>query len=118
MKDEIKEILDKLQKVANRETASRNALMEMKDKDYQLLLDYITNLQEENERVSNLYETYEEANELWIKKCENYKSRIDKAVEYIKLIENNTPNSTRKNIAKMILINYKTLLNLLNGDDE
>lgn len=45
MKDEIKEILDKLQKVANRETASRNALMEMKDKDYQLLLDYITNLQ-------------------------------------------------------------------------
>ena len=53
MNDEIKEILDKLQKVANRETASRNALMEMKDKDYQLLLDYITNLEQkcENQRL-------------------------------------------------------------------
>lgn len=52
-KNEIKEILDKLQKVANRETASRNALMEMKDKDYQLLLDYINNLKERNEKATN-----------------------------------------------------------------
>lgn len=55
MNDEIKEILKKLKSVANRETSSRNALMEMKDKDYQLLLNYITNLQQ----------------------------RIDKAIEYI-----------------------------------
>jgi len=38
MNDNIKEILNRLQKVANKETASRNALMEMKDNDYQLLL--------------------------------------------------------------------------------
>jgi hypothetical protein len=55
MSEEIKEILDKLQKVAKRETASRNALIEMKDKDYQLLLDYITNLQQENERLKECY---------------------------------------------------------------
>ena len=59
MQEEIKEILDKLQKVANRETASRNALMEMKDKDYQLLLDYITNLQEENKQLNNIIDELE-----------------------------------------------------------
>ena len=54
MSDEIKEILQKIENVANRETASRNALMEMKDKDYQLLLDYITNLQTIEREYSNL----------------------------------------------------------------
>lgn len=54
MTNEIKEILNKIKNVANKETASRNALMEMKDTDYQLLLDYITNLQEENERLNNI----------------------------------------------------------------
>lgn len=54
MNKEIKEILDKLQKVANRETASRNYLMEMRDKDYQLLLDYITNLQEKYDKSLEL----------------------------------------------------------------
>ena len=54
MKDEIKEILDKLQKVANCETASRNALVKMPYTDYQLLLDYITNLQEELEEQKRI----------------------------------------------------------------
>lgn len=49
MNKEIKEILQKIESVANREIASRNSLMEMKDKDYQLLLDYITNLEKELE---------------------------------------------------------------------
>lgn len=40
-------------------------------------------LQEENERVSNLYKTYEEANDLWIEKNKNLQQRIDKATEYI-----------------------------------
>lgn len=77
MNDEIKEILDKLQKVANRETASRNALMEMKDKDYQLLLDYITKLQEENEflKLNN-----PEMN------ATIYKSRCEKAIEKLESI--------------------------------
>lgn len=52
MTEEIKEILDKLEKVANRETASRNALMEMKDTDYRDLLDYITNLQQEINKLT------------------------------------------------------------------
>lgn len=54
MSDEIKEILQKIENVANRETASRNALMEMNDKDYRLLLDYITNLQTIEREYSNL----------------------------------------------------------------
>lgn len=68
MQEEIKEILDKLQKVANRETASRNALMEMKDKDYQLLLDYITNLQEEIERLNNIIDGLEK----WLNEAYEY----------------------------------------------
>ena len=84
MKDEnIKEILDKLQKVANREIASRNALMEMKDKDYQLLLDYITNLQEEKERLKRDKNMIFDANCNLSKVMNNYKTRIDKAIELL-----------------------------------
>lgn len=53
-----------------------------------------------------------------VRKCiENLQQRIDKAVEYIETIKNNTPKSTRKDDAKMILLNYELLLNILKGDD-
>ena len=50
-------------------------------------------------------------------KNHDLQQKIDKAVEYIKTTKNNTPNSTRKDVAKMILINYEELLNILKGDD-
>lgn len=43
-------------------------------------------------------------------------SRIEKAKEYIEIIVKNTPSSTRKDYANMILIDYKKLLEILNGD--
>ena len=65
-----------------------------------LLLDYITNLQEENKRLVELCNKYEEehntAFNLWKMKMEemptyeekeNYKSRIDKAIEYLGIDE-------------------------------
>ena len=43
-------------------------------------------------------------------------SRIEKAKEYIETIVKNTPSSTRKDYANMILIDYKKLLEILNGE--
>ena len=90
MNNNIKEILDKIEKVANRETASRNALMEMKDKDYQLLLDYITNLQE---RINN-YENPEDLTlfYMWLDekakdKLKGLQQRIDKLNNRIHALE-------------------------------
>lgn len=52
--NDIKEILSIIEKVANKEIASRNALMEMKAKDYHQLLDFIINLQEENKHLDEV----------------------------------------------------------------
>ena len=106
MKDEIKEIREyiKCPQFGDDYYGKWGALRLDQRKKIKDLLDYITNLQEENERVSNLYKTYEEANDLWIKKCEDYKQRIDKAIEYI-----NT---------HYLNANEPELLNILNGDDE
>lgn len=49
-------------------------------------------------------------------KNENLQSKIDKATEYINTIKNNTPSSTRKDFAKMILLNYELLLDILKED--
>ena len=70
MNNEIKEILQKL------ENASRNALMEMKDTDYQLLLDYIIYLQKENAKVHKELDYADNYNIYLI-------AKIDKAIEYI-----------------------------------
>jgi hypothetical protein len=49
-------------------------------------------------------------------KINNLQSKIDKAIEYVNTIKDNTPNSTRKDFAKMILINYEFLLSILKED--
>jgi hypothetical protein len=46
----------------------------------------------------------------------NLQSKIDKAIEYVNTIKDNTPNSARKDFAKMILINYEFLLSILKED--
>lgn len=53
MKDEIRETLLKIQNVVNHKEASYNALVETKAEDYKLLLDYITNLQQEIEKLND-----------------------------------------------------------------
>lgn len=67
--------------------------------------------QEENEKV---HKDFDELSERYF----FTKSRNEKAIEYINIIKENTPSSTRKDFAKMILIDYKNLLNILNGGDE
>ena len=85
MKDEIKEILDRI------ETASEIFDCLLKPEECTELLDYITNLQQENERLKELDENYpiEEQLEEALKYENIYKSRCEKAIEYNKEIVNN-----------------------------
>ena len=113
MNDEIKEILKKLKE-----------LDDLSSFDYKLLLDYITNLQhtkeylgevlyekdKELEKLNNKIKHYEETTTFgdYIKEVNllvDYKSKIEKAVEYIK----NCPEYLWANV------NTKELLNILNG---
>ena len=43
-------------------------------------------------------------------------SRIEQAKEYIEAIVKNTPSSMRKDYANMLLIDYKKLLEILDGE--
>lgn len=112
MKDEIKEILE----------IHIKANCELLPKNQKKVLDCITNLQEENERVSNLYQTYEEANGLWIKKYEDYKSRCEKAIEYINKNKHLSMfadcREPEEDWNYELEINPRELLNILQGEDK
>ena len=76
MKDEIKEILDKMPK-------SITKILSIPSKDAKILLDYITNLQEENKRLKKdnlLLIDYQDMEQ----KYDDYKSRNEKTIEYIR----------------------------------
>lgn len=98
MNNEIKEILESIQYAIDEDD-----YWEVTKETLKPLLDYITNLQQENERKERLITQYGEG------MCA-YANRIDKAIEYIK---EHYPTST---------INYQddkyNLLNILqNGSD-
>ena len=128
MKDEIKEILDKLKDGNWYEELDLTGTMwiELRWEETHLLLDYITNLQEELERYQHYSKTtgieeLKKENEKLKKDIKFYeysfnkfKERFEKGTEYIK--------STKYcgiKIDKISLEEYlNKLLNILNGDDE
>ena len=76
-------------------------------------------LKEENKKLKELCDKYEEEHnnefQCWKrdrKELLDKRNRINKAIEYINVIKNNTPSSNRKDNAKMILINYELLLDI------
>jgi O-phosphoseryl-tRNA(Cys) synthetase len=86
MKDEIKEILDDLLFI----TTLPNVSVKLSEKKLNQLKDYITNLQEENERLKKNQRYYKNGvfsleydKETMSDMIDDYKSRIDKAIEYI-----------------------------------
>lgn len=109
MNNEIKEIINDLRKTADNSLfivcSSQEELdkipkytanfLSVNDRQAKILLDYITNLQEENERLKELCNKYEEEHKttfkIWKKDLKNFeheknrelKSRIDKAREFI-----------------------------------
>lgn len=52
------------------------------------------------------------------KEIERLNNIINEAIEYIELAVKCTPSSTRKDIANMILINHKVMLDILKGENE
>ena len=122
MKDEIKEILNGFKEILDNPTTTDECydgrIIEI-DRSYDLdldeikvLLDYITNLQEENERLEISLLAQEELSMNEYYKANNYKSRIDKAIEYIKEWQSfpHTNGSTHNEL--------KNLLNILTGGNE
>ena len=132
MKEEIKDLLQYLKNIyESEETSTWLNKLQIKD-----LLDYITNLQEENERLEikcdflvgkKMVELDKNAKQLEIKAIEqqDYKTRIDKAIEYI---ENDMPylEEPDEEIERCDGTIYMTmkeydksvLLNILQGSDE
>lgn len=86
MKDEINKIIQSISDFYKLDNALKYYLDRHKA---QILLDYITNLQEENTELKKLADKYEEEHNTtfnyWKQLIkEDYKSRCEKAIEYIK----------------------------------
>lgn len=125
MKNEIKEILDKLKYTAKKHTIQvlensgkieycpQEIETELRLNTYSAnkLYDYITNLQEENERLKLELSGYREAI-LKDDKLLGLQSRIDKAIEYINMVKSFAL------IDKVNIMSISTLLNILTGGDE
>ena len=76
MKDDIKETLEDVKRHLDYVEATKQC--SIRDNEMKAMYDYITNLQEENERLKEI---------LYWKQIENnifYKARCEKAIEYIK----------------------------------
>ena len=85
MSEEIKEILDRLENCDNYKYRNDNGLSykEIEGWEIDLLKDYITNLQEENEQLKELCDKYEEEhNTTFIEWQKDIKAN-KKAIEYI-----------------------------------
>ena len=129
MKDEIKEILDKLDKI---KTFGYNPdiINSFCYRDLITLLDYITNLKEENEKFKEYARSYliskiERKNkELELvktklieehNKCYDYKSRCEKAIEYINKYPCETWYYAKD---RQLILRQDELLNILQGVDK
>ena len=99
MNDEIKEILDRLEGRKNWYLHQQKNNGVFNDEDYMayMVLDYITNLQQENERLKELLDK---------------RVRIEKAVEYIKEQYKWIEESDKR---WQPVLDNKKILNILNG---
>lgn len=111
MNDEIKEILEALKRKSERYNYCLKNDISFSDENYQayLLLDYITNLQEENNSLKQMSkDTYDTSQEIMFELQE----RIDKAIDYITTEQLYTNYQWGKSQYEKIL---KDLLNILQG---
>ena len=109
MKDEIKEIIESSRKIikSNRENGFDRIIILGDDIDK--LLDCITNLQEENEKV---HKDFDELSERYF----FTKSRNEKAIEYIK--EHIRKDDEYPAYMEMLVEEKDELLNILQGGDK
>ena len=121
MKEEIKEILDNTLEYLEGIDETRNTKI-LTTIETNILLDYITNLQEENERLKiekqeeyNRFNLMAKFRDKALERTLIYKSRIDKAIEYITTEQLYTNYQWGKSQYEKIL---KDLLNILQGEDK
>lgn len=115
MTEEIREILDDMKQIP----IDKSWALNLEDYQCKLLLNYITNLQKENKHLDKV-------NCKLRKKINNdvYKSRNEKAVEYIKIyrsyesIDGTDYLKGKNEIGSLSLTQVDYLLNILQGGDE
>ena len=130
MKDEIKDLIKLLNEYKIREKNGEDKFYPediiIIDELWQLL-DYITNLQEENERLIRIKKFYKNSALNNFKEKADYKTRIDKAIEYLKTTERitNNPLNTEDNFDRLWINghedkieNIDNLINILKGEEK
>ena len=113
--DEIKKILDRLEKIGFYASVPKElAYMttNITPQECKTILDYITNLQQENERLKEENKYLDELRNANYSSWQDSLSRIEKAVEYIK--EDYERNQEVIEYCSFDEF-YKKLLNILNG---
>ena len=129
MNNEIKEILDNFKDYEDRYKKCNETRFIIFYRDIYLLLDYITKLQEENERLKEIEnfkfslrkdetKTPPIVTKNYKNEYEDYKSRNEKAIEYIKkeqICEQHEEGYTHEGEDYYILYNSDVLLDIL-GD--
>ncbi|MBO7611080.1 MAG: hypothetical protein J6T23_02590 [Elusimicrobia bacterium] len=128
MKEEIKRIIEELKdnipiEECRSEGTSDGLTHYEEDKDswQYKLFDYITNLQQENERLTRSVVSYDETLLKRNNEYEDYKSRCEKALKKLKEIRQSTfskYNSNEWNNCLSYNDDIKPLENILNGSDE
>ena len=108
MKDEIKEILNKIE--ATFETTEDNSFIKFKWLDYKQILDYITNLQDRTKELETINEEHRKLNG-------ELREIINDA---IKMLNSETLNKYYYGMSYEFGINdfKKDMLNILQGDDK
>ena len=125
MNDEIKEILDKAKEISKYGADGKQHTRFFNQFEAKSLLDYITNLQQENERLKETIKHYEDTTTFgdYVKEVNlliDYKSRCEKAIEYIKndLQISILPNNQIIN-GKEVIKRINKIINILqNGSEE
>ena len=116
MKDEIKEILEDVKRHLDYVEATKQC--SIRDNEMKAMYDYITNLEKKYENAVADYEMEKAKNNIIVKLGDTYKSRIDKAIEYIHNHQLVFELSSKKQIQYWFDMFYKDLLDILNGGDE
>ena len=110
MKDEIKEILDEL------ESMFEISELEEQVNNINKIKDYITNLQEENEKTNIQANYFMNRNDDLEEIIDDYKSRIDKAIEFLDNEYNYKKGDAKFNRTDYVI--WQSLKNILNGGNE
>lgn len=112
MTNDIEKMIDNLEFISKQESAT----IEINQNGCKLLLDYITNLQEEVNKLTAESTEWEERTYCWQDRAEDLQIRIDKAIELLK--EAGCYDEETKTFCDDVWEELPKLLNILQGEDK